>query len=63
MLPEGVHAEDVRVLFTADPLQVTPTPDVISIQGEDYAVIKSNGPYTLNGFTHYEVYAARQVVP
>lgn len=63
VLPEGTRTGDVRVIDTDTVLQVSPVPDHIVIRGEDYAVFKVDGPTTMNGFSLYTAYAARQVNP
>lgn len=63
ILPEGTRSDDARVIDAAVPLLVTPIPDHIVILGEDYAVFKCDGPTTINGFSLYTSYAARQVNP
>lgn len=66
-LPDGLHASDVRALFTTTPLKnldpTTGAGDTVAIAGETYRVFNVEGPWTLGGSTHYRVLVARQVVP
>lgn len=65
-LPEGIRAEEVRLLHTATALRTRDgngEPDYVTIRGEVYYVWKVAGPYTLGGSTHYEAHVARRKRP
>ncbi len=64
-LPEGIRAEDVRVLLTATQLYTqtaTLDPDQLTIDGETYKVFRVE-PWTLGSETFYRAWAARQGRP
>ena len=72
-LPEGMHAEDVRRLWTRTELRTASTqigasssnassePDVVSIDGEDYRVVRVEHFAILDDF--YRVLVARLGAP
>ncbi len=65
-LPEGVRAEDTKLIHTATALRTrdsTGEADVITILGELYTVWAVQGPYTLGPSTHYEAYVTRKGSP
>jgi len=65
-LPEGVRAEDVRLIHTATALRTRDNAgeaDSVAIGGENYSVYAVEGPYTLGPSTHYQAYAARRGKP
>ncbi len=64
-LPEGIHAEDVRVIyFGVTPLVILQVnTDSVLIAGERFTVFKVDGPFHMSGVTTYRAYAARQEVP
>jgi hypothetical protein len=62
VLPEGIHADGVRDLWTTAALRAVPTPDVLTIDGEPWAVFSVRTWSGLGG-THYIVGVARQVTP
>lgn len=65
-LPEGVRAEDVRLIHTADLIRTQDQngeADAFTIGGEQFYAWKVSGPWTLRGETHYEVHAARRGKP
>ncbi len=66
VLAEGQYAEDTKVLWTTTELvTMSPTtvPDQIVIAGDNYSVVKIDGPWNMSGGTHYQVYVARQRIP
>jgi len=64
VLPEGQHVEDTRVVYTSTHLHATPgAPDLITIGGDPFAVLAVQGPYELDGDTHFVAYVARQRIP
>lgn len=63
VVPEGRRATDVRKIFTATRLLIEPDPDAITIGGETFIVYDVQGPWELDGDSHYECLAARQAVP
>jgi hypothetical protein len=60
VLPEGLHAEDVRHVFTETELRVRPQPDRIAI-GTDTFVAFAVEPYVGLGASYYIAHVARQV--
>lgn len=65
-LPEGVRSEETKHIHTAAALRTRDgggAQDFITISGEDYHVWAVEGPFTLGGSTHYEVYASRRAKP
>lgn len=65
-LPEGVRAEDVKLLHTTTALRTRDgngEADFVTIRGDDYYVWKVGGPYTIRGNTHYEAHVARKKRP
>ncbi len=61
--PEGRRVTDVRVVHTATELLDSPGgPDVITIDGEAYAVYNAER-WELRGQVFWRCYVARQVVP
>jgi hypothetical protein len=65
-LPEGIRAEDTKLLHTTTPLRTadnTGEADKITILGDTFVVWAVQGPYTLGGSTHYEAYVTRRTVP
>lgn len=65
-LPEGQHAEESRVIYTATELRTrTPTtePDVITIDGDPWEVTRVERWEFGTDTTHYRAYASRQVIP
>ena len=63
---DGRRVSSVVTVDTATLLQVespTTEPDVITIRGEPYRVLRVDGPQTLNGVSTYRAYAARQAIP
>ena len=66
VLPEGVRADDVRLVHTVTPLHTRDNSgeaDSISIGGETYYVWQVSGPWTIRGDTHYEAHVARRGKP
>lgn len=64
VVPEGRRVEDVRRIYTVTLLRSTASgPDVVTIDGDPYEVFRVDGPWTMDGETHYVAYAARQTVP
>ncbi len=64
-LPEGQHADDLRVVYTATALLTrTPTndPDRITIGAERYDVFKVE-QFDHFGETHYRAFVSRMVQP
>lgn len=64
-LPEAQHGEEMLVVYTTTELRTrTPTtaPDIVTIRGEPWAVVKVNW-WDHWGDTHYVVYVSRVVVP
>lgn len=64
-LPEAQRGDDVRVLYTLTRLYTREPgfePDVLTIDGESYTVIKVER-FDAFGDTHYRVYLARTVRP
>lgn len=60
IVPEGLRADDVRVIFTTTALKCDPGAcDRIAIGGVAYVVFHVEGPWELDGDTHYRAYAAR----
>lgn len=62
VLPEGVHAEGVADLWTTTELRAVPVPDVVTIGGEAWRVIRVQ-THTGMGGTHYVVGLARGATP
>lgn len=65
-LPEGIRAEDTKIVHTATPLRTTDNTgaaDQIAILSDNYVVWAIQGPWTLNGSTHYKAYVTRRTVP
>lgn len=65
-LPEGVRAEETKLLHTATELRTHDNDgeaDSIVILGDTYVVFAVEGPFTLGASTHFEVYAARRTIP
>lgn len=65
-LPEGIRAEDTKLLHTVTPLRTTDNTgdaDKIVILGDTFVVWAVQGPYTLGESTHYEAYVTRRTVP
>lgn len=58
-LPEGRHADDCRVLYTATPLLVT---DQVPLQGEAYEVFRVRR-WDAFGETFYIAHVSRLVTP
>ena len=57
-LPEGLHSEDVRLMFTDDAIQIR---DRIDINGQEYECFKlGDWPHPDAG-SHREAYFARRV--
>lgn len=63
VMPEGYSAEDGRLIFTTTKLVKLPIPDILTIDGEDFAVFTVDGPWTAFGGTHYNVTAFRTARP
>jgi hypothetical protein len=63
---EGRHTENVIMILTAVAL-TTESPafaaDLVTYLAERYEVMRVEGPISLRGGTHYQVYAARLVTP
>lgn len=63
-LPEGRRAEDVRLIFCETELYDGATagyePDIITIDGDPFEIYDVDGPWTLDGFSHYQCSAARK---
>lgn len=65
-LIEGRHTENIILILTTVELLGTSVAfqaDRVTFRGELHEVLKVDGPFTLRGDTHYEVYAARMVAP
>lgn len=65
VLPEGHHSEEMVKIFTKTELKTRSPgfdPDKVAIGGETYEV-KNVQAWTAFGGKHYEVLAARQVIP
>lgn len=65
-LPEGVRAEETKLLHTATELRTRDNngeADSVVILGDTYVVFAVEGPFTLGASTHFEVYAARRTKP
>jgi hypothetical protein len=63
-LPEGMRAEDVKVVYTATELftvRATGTPDIITIAGDRYRVTKVEAFSVISD--HYRVTVERLEVP
>jgi hypothetical protein len=59
-LPEGRHAEDIRIIYTAGAVRVG---DTVAISAEAFEIYKVDGPWELDGDAHCRASAARQVIP
>lgn len=64
LVPEGMRADDARVIYTATRLDPTPGgPDQVAIVVDgvplQYVVYKVQGPWELEDGTHWVAYAAR----
>jgi hypothetical protein len=65
-LKEGRHTENIILIMTSVELLCVSAAfqaDRVSFRGEMHEVLKVDGPLTLRGDSHYEVYAARMVAP
>lgn len=60
VLPEGIHADDVRHVFTETEIKVRPRPDAITL-GSDTFVAFAVEPYVGLGASYYVAHVARQV--
>lgn len=60
VLPEGIHAEDVRHVFTETEIKLRPQPDRIAL-GTDTFVAFAVEPYVGLGASYYIAHVARQV--
>lgn len=67
IMPSGVHYEDAVVCYTATELRAhdasTGAGDEFSFNGDTYRVFAVEGPWVLDGSTHYVARAARRAVP
>ena len=63
VLPEGIHTEDVRHVYTTTELRARPRPDKIAIGSSTFAVFAVEGPWDAFGGTHYIAHVARQELP
>lgn len=67
LMPEGVHYEDAVVAYSATELKPqkvdTGHGDEFTHEGETYRVFAVEGPWTMDGDTHWVVRAARRRVP
>ncbi len=63
VVPEGMRATDVRMLYSATELRPTPGgPDVVTIDGEGYAVYLAE-KWELRGQIFWRCFASRVAVP
>lgn len=63
---EGRHTEDVILIMTSVELFTVSSSfqaDKVTYRGDTYEVVRVDGPFTLRGASHFEVYAARMVNP
>jgi len=60
VLPEGAHVADSRKVITVYSLR---TRDLVTIDGEVWAIYHIDGPWIFRGGSHYNAFAARQVIP
>ena len=66
LLPEGEHAKESRVLYTATQLiarSETVAGDSVAIDSEAWRVVRVDGPWIHRGETHYRVFVVRTVAP
>lgn len=63
LLPEALHTEDLRKVFTTTLLKGEPRPDSIAIDGEAWLVVGRPPRWNPPVSTHYEAIVSRQVVP
>lgn len=61
VLPEGIHEEDVRHVFTTTEMLVRPRPDRVAIGASTFEVFAVGGPWNAFGGVHYVVHVAKVV--
>lgn len=61
-LPEGRHADGTLVFYTTSALLVTPIPDRLTIDGEQWEVFRVER-WQAFGDTHYRAWLSRLPVP
>jgi hypothetical protein len=63
-LPEGMSADDVRLLFTTTPLLASAGhPDTVVIDGDTYAVFRVDDKWKIGSSVHYRAWCVRQTTP
>lgn len=66
LLPEGLHADEARVLYTTTELFTVRSggrPDRVTIDSEQYEVFRVDKHPQLSGGPHYVVMASRLALP